>query len=82
MKPGENSAVHLLNKVLHDSIHIHLLGEPDECQLLPRLCFFSALGPCVLLNENLTLVENGGQLGSNNAIELHMVISLSHSGIL
>lgn len=41
---------------------------------------FSALGPCILLNETDNYRRR--QLGRNNAMDLHMVISLGHSGIL
>ena len=40
--------------------------------------FFFALGPSILLNEIVTCRR--GQLGLNNAMELHMVFSLDHSG--
>lgn len=41
--------------------------------------FFPVLGPCILLNEADAC--KGGQLGKNNAMKLHTVISMGHSGI-
>lgn len=79
---GEYLSVHLLNKVFHLSGEVwwmSVLFSPWPPPLF-HSSLLSALSPGILLNEIDTCRR--GQLGRNNTMEFHMVISLGHSGIL